>query len=366
MRLKSFSKKIKGKRVLVRCGLNIPFDENGKISDDFRIKQAVPTIKYLTEKKGKVIIISHFKEEGGVAIKKGLSSFLEKDVDFVDDCIGKQVQKKIEEMEEGDVLLLNSVRKYKGEKENSKFFGKELSELGDFFVNDAFPVSHRKHASVYQIPRFLPSAMGLLMEKEVSALNKIIKKPKKPVVVLIGGAKIESKAGAIDYFLKKGYTVLLGGKVANSVIGSKMFTSKNLYLPVDGITCNKKEVKISDIKKYEDVFDIGPETVKLYGEVVKKAGTIIWAGPLGFFEKSPFHKGTEQVGKIVAENSSAFKVCGGGETNYALQKLKVVDKMDLVSSGGGAMLAYLTEKEMPGIKAIEKLKTQKSKVKTAI
>lgn len=357
MRLKNFSKEIKQKRVLVRCGLNVPFDENGKISDDFRIRQAVPTIKYLLEEKGKVIIISHFKEEGGGAIKEALSSFLEKDVKFADDCVGEEVQEKIKEMKEGDVILLNNVRKHKGEEGNSKLFGKELSELGDFFVNDAFAVSHRKHASTYQIPFFLPSAMGLLMEKEVDALDKIIKKPKKPVVVLIGGAKIESKAGAIDYFLKKGYTVLLGGKVANSVIGSKMFTSKNLFVPTDGVSSDKKEVKISDLQSYEDVFDIGPETAKLYKDIIKKAGTIIWAGPLGFFEKSPFHKGTEQVGRAVAENSSAFKVCGGGETNYALQKLKVVDKMDLVSSGGGAMLAYLTEKEMPGIKAIEKLKT---------
>jgi 3-phosphoglycerate kinase len=356
MKLKQISKKIKGKRILVRCGLNVPLDEKGKITDDFRIKQAVPTIEYLLERKGKVVLISHFQEEGAPAIRKALSSFLKKEVDFANDCLGEEVEKKIDNMKEGSVILLNNLRNHKEEEENSKVFGKKLAILGDFFVNDAFAVSHRKHASIFQIPFFLPSVMGLLMEKEVDALNKIIKRPKKPVVVLIGGAKIESKAGAIDYFLKKKYTVLLGGKVANSVLGSKLFTSKNLYLPTDAVVYDKRKTKkiaVSDVQNYEDIFDIGPETVKAYGDIIKKAGTIIWAGPLGFFEKKPFHKGTEEVGKYVASNSSAFKVCGGGETNYALQKLQVVDKMNLVSSGGGAMLAYLTEKQMPGIKALK-------------
>ncbi len=347
---------IKGKTVLVRVDFNVSLNEKGEIEDDLRLKETLPTIFYLCQKEAKVILISHFREGIIDSIRKKLSSLLQKEIKIEEDCIGESVQNKIKEMKKGEVLLLGNIRKYKEEKENSPVFGKKLAELADLFVNDAFSVSHREHASVVQVPSFVCSVPGILMEKEIGILNKVSEKPRRPIVVVIGGAKAESKSLAIDYFLNYADCVLLGGKIANKAIEERKFFSPKLCLPEDFIVSkdmkNTEEVLLSEIKNFDNAFDIGNKTINLYGDILSQARTIIWAGPLGFFEKKPFSLGTKQIAKFIVENEEALKVSGGGDTNYALQIFGFREKMDLVSCGGGAMLAYLTKKRMPGLEAL--------------
>ncbi len=371
---------VMGKRVLVRCDFNIPFESEEKMLENPRIRQAVPTIKYLLKKKAKVILLSHLSsQESIVPLKRVLSLVFQKEVGFISECIGEKVKEKISEMEEGEILLLENVRIYKEEKENSLQFGKELASLADIFINDAFSVSHRNHASLTKIPRFIPSAMGMLMEREIKVLERAKKNPKRPVVAIIGGAKVESKISAVNYFLKNADHVLLGGKIANMVLivrkiafnlpwpDAKIeeavekidYTSPKLHLPVDVIASvdntGEKEIRETapaKVSEKEDIFDLGQETRRLYGDVVSEAGTIIWAGPLGFSERKAFEKGTEEVGVYVIENEKALKVVGGGDTGKAFQRFDLLDKMDLVSYGGGAMLTYISGGDMPGLEAL--------------
>lgn len=389
---------VKGKKVLVRCDFNISLDEEGTLSGDLRIKQAVPTINYLRERGAKVILISHFEEpkeqrtiediknkplkDGTIfPIKKTLEKMLEKDIFFFEDCIGEETKKAVDKLKEGDVLLLENLRMYKEEKENSKKMGEMLASLADIFVNDAFSVSHREHASVMQITQFTPSYSGMLMEKEISVLDRVGKNPERPVVAIIGGAKIESKIEGARFFLDKADHVLLGGKIANMVlivreiatnltwpeekiveiVRAMDYTSPKLHIPVDVIASKDnsgekevREIAPAKVEKNEDIFDIGEETIKLYGEIIKEAKTIIWAGPLGFAERKAFERGTKKVGEHVAKNEKALKVVGGGDTSNTLLKLGVLDKINLVSYGGGAMLAYLKEGTLPGIKVLDK------------
>ncbi len=373
---------VKRKRVLVRCDFNVSIEEDGSISSDLRIRQVMPTIKYLLRKKAKVILLSHFgkKEESIFPVKEVLSKLLRKKVSFVDDCVGEKVQKKIDEMKEGEVLLLENVRMYEAEKENSLEFGKRLSRLADVFINDAFSVSHRDHASLTKPPLFLPSASGFLMEKEITTLEKATKNPKKPVVAIIGGAKIESKILAVNYFLKNADHVLLGGKIANMVLivrgiatnlpwpNEEMvktveqieYTSPKLHIPVDVVASldntgenGIRETGPGKVGKEEDIFDIGKETIKLYGEIIKEAKTIIWTGPLGFSEKKAFESGTREVGKYMVDNERALTIIGGGDTSKAFSRFNLLRKVDFVSYGGGAMLTYISKGPMPGIEALE-------------
>jgi 3-phosphoglycerate kinase len=373
---------VKGKRVLVRCDFNVTPEEDGSISSDLRIRQALPTIKYLIRKKSKVILLSHFgnEKESISPIKKVLEKLLRRKVSFVEDCIGERVEKKISEMNGGDVLLLENVRMYDSEKENSLEFGKRLSLLADVYINDAFSVSHRSHASVTRPPLFLPSATGFLMEKEISVLDKVVKNPKRPVVAIIGGAKVESKIKAVNYFLENADHVLLGGKIANMVlivreIASNLpwpdedtvkvvnqidYTSPKLHIPVDVIASldntgekETRETGPGKVGKEEDIFDIGNETIKLYGDIIKEANTIIWTGPLGFSEREAFENGTKEVGRYMAKNRRALTVIGGGDTNKAFLRFNLFKKVDFVSYGGGAMLTYISKGPMPGIAALE-------------
>ncbi len=373
---------VKKKRVLVRCDLNVSLEEDGSISSDLRIRQVLPTIKYLLRKKAKVILLSHFrkKEESIFPVKEVLSKLLKKKVSFVDDCVGEKVQKKIEEMKEGEVLLLENVRMYEGEKDNSIEFGKRLSMLADVFINDAFSVSHRDHASITKPPLFLPSASGFLMGREITTLDKATKNLKKPVVAIIGGAKVDSKILAVNYFLENADHVLLGGKIANMVLivreiatnlpwpDEEMvktveqieYTSSKLHIPVDVIASldntgenETRETGPGKVGKEEDIFDIGKETIRLYGEIIKEAKTIIWTGPLGFSEKKAFENGTKEVGKYMVDNKSALTIIGGGDTIKAFSRFNLLKKVDFVSYGGGAMLTYISKGPMPGIEALE-------------
>lgn len=374
---------VKRKRVLVRCDFNVSIEVDGKVSNDLRIRKALPTIKYLLRKKAKVILLSHFGKKGEsiLPVKEVLSKLLKKKINFVDDCVGKKVQEKIDEMKEGEVLLLENVRMYAEEKESSLDFGKKLSNLADVFINDAFSVSHRDHASVTKPPLFLPSASGFLMEKEIATLEKAIRNPKKPVVAIIGGAKVESKILAVNYFLRNANHVLLGGKIANMVLivreiatnlpwpDEEMvktieqidYTSSKLHIPVDVVASldntgekETRETGPGKVGEEEDIFDIGKETIKLYGEIIKEAKTIIWTGPLGFSEKKAFENGTREVGKYMVSNKRALTIIGGGDTSNAFSRFNLLKKVDFVSYGGGAMLAYISKQPMPGVEALEK------------
>jgi len=385
--LKDFN--VKNKRVLVRCDFQIPLSEKGEILDDFKIKLTIPTIEYLKKKKAKIILMSHWQPEGkGEAqslkpIFFRLKELLGQELKFLDDCLGEKVKKEIEKMKMGEVLLLENLRFYKEEKENNLDFAQKLAKLGDIYINEAFSVCHRAHASIVGIPKYLPSAMGFLLEKEIKNLNKILKNPFHPLVVIIGGKKIETKIKVIENFLERADHLLLGGKIANTILGvkgifkdgfltegieEKMFkkiesldlTNPKLHLPLDVIVSLDetglvyiRQAAPANFKKDEMILDIGPETINIFSKIIKQAKMILWNGPLGLFERKLFEKGTKEIAQAIVQNRSAFKVAGGGETVAALNKFGFFNNFDHVSTGGGAMLEFLAGEELPGIKALK-------------
>src|SRR3989344_327768 len=378
----------KGKRVLLRCDLNVPIGQNGSILNDFRIKQSAPTIKYLTDRGAKVIIISHLGDPGGRIIeslrldriKEKLADLLNQPVLKTDDCIGDAVKEMVEKMKEGEVLLLENIRFYKEEEANDEQFAKELASLGDIYINDAFGVCHRKHASVVGIPKYLPSAAGLLLEKEIKVLSRVLENPWRPLAVVIGGVKISTKIKMIEKFIKLADNVLIGGGIANTILIGKSvmvgfplpekeilkkinkidLTNTKIHLPIDGIIALKdkgeefiRQGAIGVAKKEEAVLDIGPETIKIFKKIIQEAKMIVWNGPLGLSEDKRFENGTKEVAEAIVRNYSAFKVAGGGETVEALSKFDAFDKFDHVSTGWGAMLDFLSGEKLPGILAID-------------
>ncbi len=380
---------LKGKPVLVRCDFNVPLDEKGEIEDDFRLKKAIPTINYLIEAGAIIVLISHLGRPKGkknenytlrpVALR--LSELLEKDVKFIDNYLSVGTKRKISAMKEGEISLLENLRFYEGEENANPDFAKSLSKLGSFFINDAFGVCHRKHASVIGLPELLPSGSGFLLEKEIEVLSDLLEKPKEPMVAIIGGIKVPSKIKAAKGLLRSSYHVLLGGRIYEPLLQAKgiligrkwpeeevieiiremNLTDIRIHLPVDGLAClsnleegYSREVAIGSVRKEERIYDIGPETINLFSSLIKEAKTIIWAGPLGFFEKKPFDKGSIAIAEEIMKNKSAFKVSGGGDTNFFLLKYDFRDKFDYISTGGGAMLAFLAGEELPGIKALQK------------
>ena len=330
----------KGMKVLVRCDFNCPIDDNGNITEDYRINAALPTIKYLIEKEAKIILMSHLGEPGGQVIERlrldeirdKLSENINSHFLKAPDCIGEEVKKMINEMAPGKILLLENLRFHKGENENDEMFAKEISSLGDIFINDAFGTCHRKHASIVSLPKFLPSFAGFLVEMEVDIMSRILKDPKRPLVSVFGGAKIETKIPAIKKFLRVADRVLIGGKIA---IEAK-FSDSKIYLPEDFD---------------EDKLDIGPKTIKKFKEIISKAKTIVWNGPMGYFEKERFETGTREIAEAIAK-SSAFKVIGGGQTSFAVSKYGLMDKIDFNSTGGGAMLDFLAYGTLPGLEVL--------------
>lgn len=309
--LKDFD--VKNKRVLVRCDFNIPLDEEENITDDFRIKQTIPTIEYLLKNGAKAILMSHLAGDRHL------------------DVIWERVKKYLK-TDTKEVVFLDNLRLDKREKENNNEFAKELAKLGDIYINDAFGVCHRNHTSVVGVPKYLPSGAGFLLEKEIKILSKVLKNPEHPLVAIIGGVKIESKAKVIERFLEKADYVLIGGRIAYNL----NLTSSKLHLPVD----------------HKDNFDIGPKTIEMFSEIIKKAKMIVWAGPLGKFEDSAYEQGTKQIAEEISKNDKAFKIAGGGDTIFALTKLGLRDKFDHISTGGGAMLQFLSGEELPGLKAL--------------
>lgn len=388
---------VKGKKVLVRCDFNSPLSSDGKVGDDFRIKKAIPTLAHLRDGGAKVIVISHLgrpkDKEQSLSLRpiaKRLWELLGGSVKFVNDTIGKGVEKEINAMRDGEVIVLENLRFYKEEKENDDKFSKELARLANIFVQDGFGVCHRAHASIVGVPKYLPSYPGLLLEEEIRVLSNVLVTPDRPLVSIIGGAKVSTKTRVIERLLDKSDYLLLGGKIANSLLVAKgicikdllsadeedlmevvkgiNLTSPKLHLPVDGMMAlsNFEEEysrtgAVGTVRREEGIYDIGPETIEKYKAVLSEAKTIIWNGPLGLFEKSPFDRGTVEIAKMIGQiNSQVFSVVGGGETVEAIQKLGIENQFDFVSTGGGAMLDFMAGKDLPGIVALEENSKKKN------
>lgn len=383
---------VKGKRVLVRCDFNVPMDDEGNITDDRRIVSSLPTIEYLIENGAKVILMSHLGRPKGEAnpkyslapVARRLSELLNKEVIFAKDdrVVSDDVKVIVSKMNEGDVVLLENTRFRKEEEKNDDNFAKELASLGDLYVNDAFGTSHRAHASNVGVSKWLPSAVGYLVEKEISTMGKALENPEEPFVAILGGAKVSDKIGVIQNLLNKVDTILIGGGMAYTFLkaqGYEIGTSileedkvdlanqllkeaeekkVKLLLPVDIVVAKEfkndtefKTVKIDSIPKDMMGMDIGEETIKLFSDEIRKAKTIVWNGPMGVFEMENFKKGTESIAKAMAE-SDAITIVGGGDSASAVEKAGFGEKITHISTGGGASLEFLEGKELPGIAAI--------------
>lgn len=380
---------VKGKRVFVRVDFNVPI-ENQKIMDDTRIVAALPTIKYIIENGGKAILASHLGRPKGFERKytlspvaQRLSELLDKHVKFVPDCVGAEVEAVVSEMKNGDVLLLENVRFYDGETENEPEFAKNLASLAELYVNDAFGAAHRAHASTEGITKFVEkSAAGFLMQEEIEQFEKLMTNPESPFVAILGGAKVSDKIGVIRNLMNLADELIIAGGMAYTFfkaegmsIGDSIVeegklelareimreaSDKNisLHLPVDNVIgddfaadANSKVVERGQIPDGWEGLDIGPKSIEEFGKIIKKAKTVFWNGPLGVYEFDRFAKGTVEIAKIVAE-SDAKTVIGGGDCVAAVKKAGVEDKIDHVSTGGGASLTYLEGEELPGISAL--------------
>lgn len=379
---------VEGKRALVRVDFNVPLQE-GRVANDKRIKSALRTINYLLDKDAVVILVSHLGRPGGRAeeslrmdpVARRLESLLEKPVRKLDDCIGERVENELKELKGGQVALLENSRFHPGEKENDQQFAKALSRLADIFVNDAFGTAHRLHASTYGVAQILPSVAGFLMEKEVEMLNRAVDNPKKPMVGIIGGAKVKSKIGALTDLLGRVDTFLIGGgisytflkaqgySVGDSILDQQMVKEAKKFsqqakkegveviLPQDVkvASSNMADIATVDVNEIGDGwagYDIGPATIREFRRKLRPASTVIWAGPLGMYENSEFAEGTRGIAQFLAD-LDAFRVIGGGDTAAAIEQFNLAGKMDHVSTGGGACLAYLRGKRMPVLESLE-------------
>ncbi len=381
---------LRGKRVLMRVDFNVPLDKaTGKITDDTRIRESLPTIQYCLDQGASVVLMSHLGRPdgqrtpslslGSVAVR--LSEMLNRKVLFLDDCIGPEVETRVSALKPGDVVLLENLRFYSEEEKNVPTFAKSLAALGEIYVNDAFGTAHRAHASTEGVAHHLPAVGGLLMEKEIKYLHEALSKPVKPYVAILGGAKVSDKIGVLTRLLDQVDKVIVGGGMAYTflkaqglAIGSsrcendKLDLAKSLLakakqknipflLPVDHVITNafndpNGAVKVVDAGKIEDGWegvDIGPKTVDLFAQALRDAKTVIWNGPLGVFEQDRFAKGSRKIAEALASLKGATTVIGGGDTAAAVQKFKLADKMSHISTGGGASLEFLEGKVLPGI-----------------
>lgn len=377
------------KRILLRVDFNVPLNEKGEIESFYRIKASLETIKFLLERKSKIILISHLGRPQKLAkkerkkfslsiIREPLEKMLRKRVYFVKDCIGRKPERGIKKMKEGEILLLENVRFHKEEEENDKRFARKIANLGEVYINDAFSVSHRKHASIFSLPRFLPHGIGKLFEKEIKNLEKIFEK--KPIVVIIGGIKTNSKIKFLSKILNKVDFVLLGGKIAEEIMKGKgiligrkegdpqvieiskklNITDTKIQLPLDvkiSLSSLDQEYRrvgsIGSLKKDEEIYDIGEETINFYSYFIERAKTIVFVGPLGFFEREEFSEGTRRIIEKIGENKEAFKVAGGGETILVLEKYNLLNKFDFISTGGGALLNFLSGEKLPALEVLK-------------
>ena len=338
-----------GSRVLMRCDFNVPLDEAGRISDDFRIQETLPTIEYILKRKGRPVLMTHMGDpEGKVVrrlkldrVKDKLAELLDVRVIKAPDCVGRRVEALSATMAPGEILLLENLRFHKEEQENGKLFARQLALLGDLYVNDAFSVCHRAHASVVGVPQLLPSFAGLFLEHELKGLELLLKSPKHPVVAIIGGKKIESKLPVIDAISKAADAVLLGNLLANEAKRRKVRFKKpsKIFFPPDALPGEGKE------------FDIGPKTRELFLRTIKEAKTVFWAGPLGKYEDARYGQGSLQVAQAIIK-SNAYSLAGGGNLIAFLGRHRLREKFSHLSTGGSAMLAFLAGEKLPGLQAL--------------
>ena len=383
---------VSGERVLVRVDFNVPIDEFGNIEDDTRIRSSMPTIEYLLDAKAKVILMSHLGRPKGKRdpkfslspVAKRLSRYLNREVKLAPACVGEEVKKMVQELKEGEILLLENLRFNPGEENKDEEFAKELASYAEVYVNDAFGTCHRKHSSVYLVPKFLkPAVMGFLLEKEINYFEKAMVNPQRPVVAIIGGAKVSSKLGILKNLLRRVDKLFIGGAMAftfikamgysvgNSLVEQELLeTAKDIidvakklgvkfYLPVDFVVgteisdqTHTKVVPWQEIPEGWMGLDIGPVSINLLKEVISDAQTIIWNGPMGVFELDRFKDGTYETAKMLAQ-SPALTIAGGGDTDHAIHKAGVYNAIDFVSTGGGAFLELLEGKTLPCIEVLD-------------
>lgn len=382
----------RGKRVFVRVDFNVPMDEKGQITNDTRIRGALPTITYLIEQGAKVILASHLGRPKGkvdpkfslAPVAKRLGELLGQPVYMAQDSIGAEVQEQVAQLKEGEVLLLENLRFYEEETKNDPEFVKELASLGEIYVNDAFGTAHRAHASTEGIAHHLPGVAGFLLEKEIEYIGKALEGASHPFVAIIGGAKVSDKIGVIENLLNKVDTLIIGGGMANTFLKAQGYNmgkslveedklafaqeilekvkeggKVEILLPQDVVVAkefkNDSDHRVSsltDIQPEEMALDIGPESCKVFSEVIAKAQTVVWNGPMGVFEMDNFAKGTEAVAEAMA-NSSGLTIVGGGDSVAAVEKIGVAEKMSHISTGGGASLKLLEGKILPGVAALQ-------------
>jgi phosphoglycerate kinase len=381
---------VKGKRVFCRVDFNVPM-QDGKITDETRIRAALPTIQHLIEQGAKVILASHFGRPKGKVVEEmrlapvgaRLGELLGKNVQTASEAYGDAVKSQIDSMNEGDVVLLENVRFYPGEEKNDPELAKEFAALADIYVNDAFGAAHRAHASTEGIAHHLPAVAGFLMEKELEVLGKAMSNPERPFTAIIGGAKVKDKIGVIENLLDKVDHLIIGGGLAYTFVKAqghevgkslleedkidlaKSFIEKakekgvSFHMPVDAVIAdgfspdaNTQVVDIDKIPSDWEALDIGPKTAETYRDVIKGSKLVIWNGPMGVFEFDKFAGGTKAVAEALAESEGTYSVIGGGDSAAAVEKFNLADKMSHISTGGGASLEFIEGKQLPGVVAL--------------
>ncbi|TEU02430.1 MAG: phosphoglycerate kinase [Dehalococcoidia bacterium] len=383
---------LSGKRVLVRVDLNVPLDEGtGAISDDTRVRAVLPTIRYLIDRKARVILCSHLgRPEGKVVdelrlapVARRLSEILGSPVEMAMDCIGPQVEEAVGRLKEGEVLLLENLRFHPEEEKNDPGFAQALARLADIYINDAFGTAHRIHASTVGVAEHLPAVAGFLMEKEIDIMDKALNDPVRPFAAIIGGAKISSKIGVLEYILERVDSLLIAGGMGSTFLKALKLDvgqssidkdkvglaqwlmekaakkGAHLLLPSDVVVADRyapnartKTVPITGVPSGWYVMDIGPQTIELFAAKLRKCKTIIWNGPVGVFEFPKFSKGTQAIANLLA-GLDATTIIGGGSTAEVIEEMGLVDKITHVSTGGGASLKFLEGKTLPGVAVLQ-------------
>lgn len=386
-----------GKRALIRVDFNVPLNETFEVTDETRIKAAIPTLKKILKDGGSIVLMSHLgrPKEGPTNkyslkhIVKNVSALLGVEVQFADDCIGADAFAKSAVLKPGQVLLLENLRFYKEEEKGNDEFAQKLSKHGDVYVNDAFGTAHRSHASTAVIAKFFKEeakCFGYVMAGEVASINKVLNNAEKPFTAIIGGAKVSDKILIIEQLMNKANNILIGGgmaftfvkamggkigkslceddrlEIAKELLNKAKAKGVNIYIPTDAVIAdnfandaNKKECKINEIPDGWMGLDAGPETVRMNSDVIKNSKTILWNGPMGVFEMSNFENGTKQAANSIVEatKNGAFTLIGGGDSVAAINKYNLADKVSYVSTGGGALLEYIEQGSLPGVRAIE-------------
>lgn len=381
---------VQGKRVFARVDFNVPMDDNQNITDDTRIRAALPTIEHLINNGAKVILASHLGRPKGKVnpkyslkpVAQRLSELLQKDVQMAPDCIGPEVENLVKQLQDGEVLLLENVRFHAEEEKNDPEFARKLAALAEIYVNDAFGTAHRAHASTEGIAKYIPAYAGFLMKKEIDVMGKALENPVRPFIAIIGGAKVSDKIGVIENLINKVNTLIIGGGMANTFLKAKGYeTGKslveedklelakemlelaknkgvNFLLPTDVVvakefaaTAPSQVVEASAIQSDDLALDIGPQSAEAFAQEIASAQTVIWNGPMGVFEMEPFAKGTERIAQAMAA-CNGVTIVGGGDSVAAVEKMGVAQKLTHISTGGGASLEFLEGKVLPGVAAL--------------